>query len=255
MRRFSDVILPWEWRGARHSRVGKQAGKKLLYNPERHRQNIKQSKKEHKECCYWDKWECAEQSKESCVTHPSTAGERSGLLLPLDRYLLWLCRRGGRPGPQCSVDPSRPPIDPPIPAGTDPPIGPPPSPPRSPKPPRRPPGSRGSESGVSPSVNGRSSNKRCHSYRKDGIGQGEVLVKRAVEKKTGEGTYNTFCQNTSYDFIWSSLPLFPRPSSSPNSSKQLVPLQSERLCHLSHWRHPLGDWGKMRAKGQKNIQY
>lgn len=100
------------------------------------------------------------------VTHPSTAGERSGLLLPLDRYLLWLCRRGGRPGPQCSPAPSRPPIGPPKPAGTDPPIGPPPKLPRSLKLPRRPPGSRGSESGVSLSVvNGRSSNSKCHSYR------------------------------------------------------------------------------------------
>lgn len=110
------------------------------------------------------------------VTHPSTAGERSGLLLPLDRYLLWLCRRGGRPGPQWSPAPSRPPIGPPRPAGTDPPIGPPPKPPRSLRPPKRPPGSRGSESGVSPSVNGRSSNNRCHSFRERGgdrLGFGE----------------------------------------------------------------------------------
>lgn len=105
------------------------------------------------------------------VTHPSTAGERSGLVLPLDRYLLWLCRRGGRPGPQCSPAPSRPPMGPPKPAGTDPPIGPPPNPPRSLKPPKRPPGSRGSVSGLSLSVvNGRSSNSRCHSYRQDGMG-------------------------------------------------------------------------------------
>lgn len=111
-----------------------------------------------------------EESQErrwTSVTHPSTAGERSGLLLPLDRYLLWLLRRGGRPGPQCSPAPSRPPIDPPRPAGTDPPIGPPPNPPRSLKLPRRPPGSLGSESGLSMSlVNGRSTNKRCHSLMK-----------------------------------------------------------------------------------------
>lgn len=109
------------------------------------------------------------------VTHPSTAGERSGLLLPLDRYLLWLCRRGWRPGPQCSVEPSRPPMEPPIPAGTEPPIGPPPKPPRpprSPNPPSRPPGSRGSESGVLPSVNGRSSSRRCHSCGRGGGGGG-----------------------------------------------------------------------------------
>lgn len=106
------------------------------------------------------------------VTHPSTAGERSGLALTLVRYLLSLCRRGGRPGPQCSPAPSRPPIGPPRPAGTEPPIGPPPNPPRSLRPPKRPPGSRGSESGVSPSVNGRSSNNRCHSYRDVGIAQG-----------------------------------------------------------------------------------
>lgn len=100
------------------------------------------------------------------TTYPSTAGERSGLLLPLDLYLLWLPKRGGRPCPQESLDPSRPPMDPPRPVGTDPPIDPPPSPPRSPKPIRRPPGSRCSESGLSLSVvNGRSSNKRCHSYK------------------------------------------------------------------------------------------
>lgn len=118
-----------------------------------------------------------EEVEAGLVTHPSTAGERSGLLLPLDRYLLWLCRRGGRPGPQCSPDPSRPPIGPPKPAGTDPPIGPPPNPPRSLRPPKRPPGSRGSESGVSPSVNGRSSNNRCHSYRDVRIGQGRRQVR------------------------------------------------------------------------------
>ncbi len=99
-------------------------------------------------------------------------------MLPLDRYLLWLCRRGGRPGPQCSPAPSRPPMGPPRPAGTDPPIGPPPNPPRSLRPPKRPPGSRGSESGVSPSVvNGRSSNNKCHSYKDVGIGQGRRQVR------------------------------------------------------------------------------
>ena len=115
-------------------------------------------------------------------THPSTAGERSGLLLPLDRYLrwlCWLCRRGGRPAPQWSPAPSRPPIGPPRPAGTDPPIGPPPNPPRSLRPPSRPPGSRGSESGVSLSVvNGRSSNNRCHSY-------GIIRIRQG--RKTGKG--------------------------------------------------------------------
>lgn len=110
--------------------------------------------------------EDGEESPQDAIAHPSTAGERSGLLLPLDRYLLWLCRRVGRPGPQCSPAPSRPPIGPPRPAGTEPPIGPPPKPPRSLRPPRRPPGSRGSESDVSLSaVNGRSSNNKCHSYR------------------------------------------------------------------------------------------
>lgn len=118
--------------------------------------------------------------------HPSTAGERSGLLLPLDRYLLWLCRRGGRPGPQWSPAPNRPPIGPPRPAGTDPPIGPPPKPPRSLRPPRRPPGSRGSESGVSPSVvNGRSSNNRCHSYRDDGMGWDRGRGRKDLRKKVG----------------------------------------------------------------------
>lgn len=106
-----------------------------------------------------------QRKNNSAPTHPSTAGERSGLLLPLDRYLLWLCRRGGRPGPQCSPAPSRPPIGPPKPAGTDPPIGPPPKPPKSPRLPKRPPGSRGSDSSDCSVVNGRSSNNRCHSYR------------------------------------------------------------------------------------------
>lgn len=106
------------------------------------------------------------------ITYPSTAGERSGRLLPLDLYLLWLCRRGGRPGPQWSPAPSRPPMGPPRPAGTDPPTDPPPSIPRSLTPPRRPPGSRGSESGLSLSaVNGRSSNKRCHNCRDVEVGQ------------------------------------------------------------------------------------
>lgn len=109
-----------------------------------------------------------EEVEAELVTYPSTAGERSGLLLPLDRYLLWLCRRGGRPGPQCSPAPSKPSIGPPKPAGTEPPIG--PNPPRSLRPPKRPPGSRGSESGMS--VNGRSSNNRCHSYKGGGIGEG-----------------------------------------------------------------------------------
>lgn len=105
-------------------------------------------------------------NRSSMIIYPSTAGERSGLLLPLNRYLLWLCRRGGRPGPKCSLAPKRPPICPPRPAGTDPPIGPPPSPPKSPKLPKRLPGSRGSESGVSLSVvNGLSNNRRCHSCR------------------------------------------------------------------------------------------
>lgn len=127
-----------------------------------------------------DEWVRRNQS----VTHPSTAGERSGLLLPLDRYLLWLCRRGGRPGPQCSPAPSRPPMGPPRPAGTDPPIGPPPNPPRSLRPPKRPPGSRGSESGLSLSVvNGRSSNNRCHSYRD--VGTGQVRVGREWELRWG----------------------------------------------------------------------
>lgn len=115
--------------------------------------------------------------KQKTVTYPSTAGERSGLLLPLDRYLLWLCRRVGRPGPQCSPAPSKPPIGPPRPAGTEPPIGPPPNPPRSLRPLRplrRPLESRGSESEVSLSVvNGRSSNNKCHSYS-EVRGHGEV---------------------------------------------------------------------------------
>lgn len=72
---------------------------------------------------------------------------------------------------QSSPDSSRPPIGPPKPAGTDPPIGLPPNLLRSLRPAKRLPGSRGSESGVSPSVNGRSSNNRCHSYRDVGTGQ------------------------------------------------------------------------------------
>lgn len=146
---------------------------------------------------FFNKWEYPRRRREPGrwrgrpVTHPSTAGERSGLLLPLDRYLLWLCRRGGRPGPQWSPAPSRPPIGPPRPAGTDPPIGPPPNPPRSLRPPRRPPGSRGSESGVSPSaVNGRSSNNRCHSYGGEvgvrrGRGQVRVWRKRFSDRTWG----------------------------------------------------------------------
>lgn len=112
---------------------------------------------------------------EVLVTHPSTAGERSGLLLPLDRYLLWLCRRGWRPGPQCSTELNRPPMEPPIPAGTEPPIGPPLRPPTLPKARSRLTGCRGSESGVLPSVNGRSSSRRCHSCgqeRSVGVGCG-----------------------------------------------------------------------------------
>lgn len=115
--------------------------------------------------------------EQKTVNHPSTAGERSGLVLPLDRYLLWLCRRVGRPGPQCSPAPRRPPICPPRPAGTEPPIGPPPKLPRSLRPPRRPPGSRGSDSDVSLSVvNGRSSNNKCHSYRDVGTVWGRRWV-------------------------------------------------------------------------------
>lgn len=114
-------------------------------------------------------------------THPSTAGERSGLLPPLARYLLWLCRRRGRPGPQCSPGPSRPPMLPPSPAGTEPPMGPPPSPPRSLIPPNRP---RASESGVSPSVKGRSINKRCHSC------QGQTGGSRSKQRMGGGGGVN-----------------------------------------------------------------
>lgn len=137
----------------------------------------------------WEKRaETTVNETELSVAHPSTAGERSGLLLPLDRYLLWLCKREGRPCPQWSPAPSRPPIGPPRPAGTEPPIGPPPNPPRALRPPRRPPGSRRSESGVSPSaVNGRSSN-RCHSYRMVGFdrgGDGNGFEGRDFETESG----------------------------------------------------------------------
>lgn len=98
------------------------------------------------------------------ITYPSTAGERSGRLLPLDRYLLWVCRRGGRPGPQCSATLRGPPRVPLSPPGTEPPNGP---APRLPDP-LPPPGTR-SESGLSRSrLNGLSTNNSCQSYRKRG---------------------------------------------------------------------------------------
>lgn len=97
-------------------------------------------------------------------TYPSTAGLRSGRLLPLDLYLLWVCRRGGRLGPQCSPPPPKePPRFPLRPPGTEPPNGPPPRPS-----PPAPPGTRGSESGLSKStVNGRSTKRSCQSYGRE----------------------------------------------------------------------------------------
>lgn len=97
-------------------------------------------------------------------TYPSTAGERSGRLLPLDLYLLWVCKRGGRLGPQWSPPPPNgPPRFPLSPPGTEPPNGPPPKPS-----PPGPPGTRGSESGLSKStVNGRSTNRSCQSYTRE----------------------------------------------------------------------------------------
>lgn len=100
---------------------------------------------------------------QKCGTYPSTAGERSGRLLPLDLYLLWVCRRGGRLGPQCSPPPKgllRFPLRPP---GTEPPNGPPPRPS-----PPAPPGTRGSDSGLSKSaVKGHSANRSCQSYSRE----------------------------------------------------------------------------------------
>lgn len=172
------------------------------------------------------------RQKLSCsVTHPSTAGERSGLLLPLDLYLLWLCRRRGRPGPQCSPDPSRPPILPPKPAGTEPPMGPPPSPPRSLTPPKRP---RDSESGKSPSVNGRSINKRCQSWQdqpeeqQKGDERGEIWGRDGEtegsgrERKKGENDFNKALDIIRISHLSTPIPQKP------------VPLQNVRLCHLSH---------------------
>ncbi len=107
----------------------------------------------------WDT-EHDQNEKLRCLTYPSTAGERSGRLLPLDRYLLCVCKRGGRPGPQYSPPPRGPPRDPPSPPGTEPPNSP---VPRLPDP-LPPPGTR-SDSGLSRSrLNGLSTNNSCHSY-------------------------------------------------------------------------------------------
>lgn len=91
------------------------------------------------------------------------AGERSGRLVPLDRYLLWLCRRGGRLGPQCSPTPKGSPRGPPSPPGPIRPNGP---APRLPEP--LPPPRIRSESGLSRSRlnEGLSTNNNCHSYKK-----------------------------------------------------------------------------------------
>lgn len=113
-------------------------------------------------------------------THPSTAGERSGRLLPLDLYLLCVCRRGGRLGPQWSPPPppKGPPRFPLRPPGTEPPNGPPPKPS-----PPAPPGTRGSESGLSRStMNGRSTNRSCQSCSRE-----------KCEKKIAFFCKNTYC--------------------------------------------------------------
>lgn len=161
--------------------------------------------------------------------YPSTAGERSGRLLPLDRYLLWVCRRGGRPGPQCSAPLRGPPRGPLSPPGTEPPKGP---APRLPDP-LPPPGTR-SESGLSRSrLNGLSTNNSCHSYRKRG------------SERDG---YKLAVNWTSFNFILKNS-LSTATQSLSQTGKMLwkegvhIPQQTVKLCHQGYLNYCPEDWG------------
>lgn len=122
-------------------------------------------------------------------TYPSTAGERSGRLLPLDRYLLCVCRRGGRPGPQCSPPPRGLPRDPPSPPGTEPPNGP---VPRLTDP-LPPPGTR-SESGLSRSrLNGLSTNNSCHSYSERDCYEWVMYLTQTYSKNPHQQQLHNLC--------------------------------------------------------------
>lgn len=171
-------------------------------------------------------WPC---EKLRYLIYPSTAGERSGRLLPLDRYLLWVCRRGGRPGPQCSAPPRGPPRGPLSPPGTEPPKGP---APRLPDP-LPPPGTR-SESGLSRSrLNGLSTNNSCHSYRKRGS-------KRDSYKLAVNCTSFNLISKTPYQQLHN---LYLKTGKMLWKEGVHIPQQTVKLCHQGYLNYCPEDWG------------
>lgn len=157
------------------------------------------------------------------ITYPSTAGERSGRLLPLDRYLLWVCRRGGRPGPQCSATLRGPPRVPLSPPGTEPPNGP---APRLPDP-LPPPGTR-SESGLSRSrLNGLSTNNSCHSYRGSKRDSNEWAVQCTSFKRIQKLLINSYTRQKM--MLW--------------KEGVHIPQQIVKLCHQGYLSYCPEDWG------------